>query len=163
MTANEPAHTKIRRTEVDPPEASPCAACPWLTTNHRRPHPEGYYTDANRRRLWNGLRTGEAPGMTCHPTDPENQPVKNDQRTRECAGAAILAQRELRAFEDSEDFAHYRKGRRLAMTREGLFAVALAPMPQPIGRGLAGTELEMNAAVSLGAGLRPEPASEYRT
>lgn len=147
---------KEQRTEVDPPHATPCAACPWLTGNHRRPHPEGYYTDANRRRLWNGLRTGEAPGMTCHPTDPENQPVKDVQRTRECAGAVILAQRELTAFEASGNLAEYRRGRKLAMTREGLLATAMAPMPYPMGRGLAGTKIDMSADVSLGRGLRPD-------
>lgn len=153
---------KDRRTEIDPPAESPCAACPWLTANHRRPHPQGYYTDANRRRLWNGLRTGRAPGMTCHPTDPENQPVKAAQRTRECAGAVILALRELAACEAGKDLADYRRGRPLAMTRDGLLTTAMAPMPYPMGRGLAGTTVDMAAPVSLGSGLRPEPEEGER-
>lgn len=148
---------KEQRTEIDAPHATPCAACPWLTVNHRRPHPQGYYTDANRRFLWNGLRTGEAQGMTCHPTDPENQPVKDSQRTRECAGAVILTQRELAAFEAAASLAEYRRGRKLAMTRDGLITTAMAPLPRLVGgRGLAGTVLDMDADVSLGQGLRPE-------
>ena len=146
---------KTERTEIDPPAADPCAACPWLTKNHRRDHPEGYYTDKNRRRLWSGLRSGDAPGMTCHPTDPENQPTKSEQRTRECAGAVILMQRELHAFEQVGSMSEYRKGRRLAATRDALIQHAMAPMPRPIGRGLAGVELNMGAEVSLGQGLRP--------
>ena len=147
---------KTERTEIDPPAEHPCAACPWLTANHRKAHPEGYYTDANRRRLWNGLRTGEAPGMTCHPTDPRNQPVKDDQRTRECTGALILMQREANAFEEAGSMAQYKTGRKLAATRDGLINHAMSPMPYPIGRGLAGAVLDMSAPVSLGQGLRPE-------
>ena len=107
---------KEERTEIDPPAATPCAACPWRTGNHRKPHPQGYNSDANRRRLWSGLRTGEAPGMTCHPTDPENQPVKETVRTRECTGAWLLLLREMAALEASAGLADYRRGRKLAVT-----------------------------------------------
>lgn len=154
---SDPATTmKTQRTEIDPPAPDPCAACPWLTSNHGKKHPGNYYSDANRRRLWKGLRTGDAPGMTCHPTDPENQPVKEEQRTRECTGAVVLMQRELNAFEEAVDMTTYRRGRSLAATREGLLSHAVAALPYPMGRGLAGTILNMAAPVSLGANLRRE-------
>lgn len=50
--------------------AGPCAQCPWRTSNQGKRHPDGWYTKANLRRLWAGLRRGER--MTCHPTDPAN-------------------------------------------------------------------------------------------
>jgi hypothetical protein len=127
--------SKTERTEIDPPAPDACAACPWRTANHRKPHAEGYYTDANRRRLWSGLRTGEAPGMTCHPTDPANQPTKESQRTRECTGAWVLLLRESKACEDilraGGTYADYKRGRKLPMTREGLFAMMGAMLPKP--------------------------------
>lgn len=141
---------KSERTEIDAPDDHPCRACPWLTANHRRPHPDGYYSDANRRRLWNGLRTGDAPGMTCHPTDPCNQPVADATRTRECAGAWILLGREMRSFEHARTFAAYRRGRRLAMTREGLWVVLSALLPAPLGRGLSGLTIDLDQPVSIG-------------
>ncbi len=72
-----------------------CASCPFLKSNHRKPHPAKWYQVANLRRLWNGLRTGNAPGMICHSSDPKSaeyggsgniQPGKE----HECAGALIL-------------------------------------------------------------------------
>ena len=92
-------------TTVAPALGTPCGACPWRTANHGRRHPDGWYTKANLRRLWAGLRTGVAPGMTCHPTDPNNpvpdgwRGVPADTVTRECAGAQLLVQREIRIFE----------------------------------------------------------------
>ena len=73
--------------------------------------PRGVQLRCNRRRLWSGLRTGDAPGMTCHPTDPENQPVKEAVRTRECTGAWLLLLREMAALEASAGLADYRRGR----------------------------------------------------
>lgn len=140
---------KTERTEIDPPAADPCAACPWRTANHGKPHPDGYYTDANRKRLWAGLRTGDAPGMTCHPTDPENQPVKASQRTRECTGAWILLLREQRAFEQSADLRSYQRCRKLALTRDGFLAILGAMLPAPFGRGLQGTRVN-DSEVSIG-------------
>jgi hypothetical protein len=141
---------KTERTEIEGLADKPCAACPWLTANHRRPHPEGWYSDANRRRLWNGLRTGEAPGMTCHPTDPENQPVGEHVVTRECTGAWLLIAKETKAFEESSSFAEYRRGRKLAMTRGGFLEAISALMPPPFGRGLK-VKLD-DAPVSIGLG-----------
>lgn len=145
---------KTDRTEIDGPDPDPCRACPWLTANHRRPHPDGWYTDANRRRLWNGLRTGEAPGMTCHPTDPVNQPVGDNTRTRECAGAWILLAREHEAVTaalDKGGFPAYTRGRKLAMNRNGVLSMVAALLPAPIGRGLGTLKLK-DAPVSIGLG-----------
>jgi len=117
---------------------SPCVGCPWLTTNHgRKPDPDGWYTLANLKRLWGGLRTGDAPGMSCHPTDPRN-PVSTEQAaaggkaapegavTRECAGSVILMQRELQRFQGvGGDFTAYRRGNPLALTRQALFAFGM--------------------------------------
>lgn len=83
-----------------------CQYCPWRIANQGKRHPNGWYTKTNLRRLWAGLRTGEAPGMTCHPTDPNNLvpdswPVKPKAgvTTVECSGALLLVQRELRLYE----------------------------------------------------------------
>lgn len=88
-----------RRSQVAPACAAPCAACPWRTANHGRRHPDGWYTKANRDRLWAGMRRGHM--MSCHPTDPENpipegaREVPADVVTRECAGVLVLIQREM--------------------------------------------------------------------
>ena len=150
---------KTERTEVEGLADHPCAACPWLTANHRRPHPDGWYSDANRRRLWGGLRTGEAPGMTCHPTDPENQPVADHVVTRECTGAWLLIARETTAFEEAcktaepgKGWAAYREGRKLAMTQEGLVVAVSALLPPPFGRGLRVSLPDAPVSIGLGTG-----------
>lgn len=82
-----------------------CAACPWRKSNQGKQHAHGWYSQANLDRLWRGLRTGEAPGMTCHPTDPDNlvpeghRAPPDDSQKHECAGSLILVIRELRAIE----------------------------------------------------------------
>jgi hypothetical protein len=49
------------RTCVEGPDPDgPCRACPWLVANHQRRHADGWYTVANRRRLWGGLRDGRS-------------------------------------------------------------------------------------------------------
>lgn len=89
-------------TPTTPPCATTaCSACPWRKSNQGKPHPHGWYTQSNLDRLWRGLRTGEAPGMSCHPTDPRNE-VPDGHRAapdgsimHECAGSLLLVQREL--------------------------------------------------------------------
>jgi hypothetical protein len=82
-----------------------CAQCPWRLANQGTRHPHGFYSQTNLRRLWTGLRTGEAPGMTCHPTDPRMAEFDGYEKTaaaretRECAGAIILVLRELMRFQ----------------------------------------------------------------
>ena len=144
---------KTERTEIDGLADHPCAACPWLTANHGRHHPEGWYSEANRRRLWAGLRTGEAPGMTCHPTDPCNQPVADHVVTKECYGAWLLIAREINAFQAADSWSAYRTGRKLAMTKEGMFiAAAEFLLPPPLGRGLNTTLHEAPVTIGLGTG-----------
>ena len=72
-----------------------CETCPWLTRNHGRRHAAHWYTKANLRALWTGLRTGRAPGMICHASDPESRDYggKGEIKPgheRECAGALTL-------------------------------------------------------------------------
>lgn len=79
----------------------PCAECPWRLSNHCRENEHGFYDADNRTRLWTGLRSGEAPGMTCHPTDPDMAEYEGYEATaartvtHECAGSVVLIQREL--------------------------------------------------------------------
>lgn len=119
--------TKTERTEIEACSEKACAACPFRISNHGRKHPENYYSKGNRRRLWNGLRTGDAPGMTCHPTDPQNQPVAERVVTRECAGAMLLLAREWHTLsttlEAGGSIADYRRGRTLPLTQDGIGAM----------------------------------------
>lgn len=108
-----------------------CAHCPWRESNQGKRHPGHYYTLANLKRLWNGLRSGEAPGMTCHPTDPNNPvpegcpSVPDGVETRECTGALLLVTRELKLIEKTGDFKEYRRLRRAGLSREGIIHWAL--------------------------------------
>jgi hypothetical protein len=121
--------------KVSPAAPNPCSACPWRTANHGKRHPDGWYTKANRARLWRQLRQGE--NMTCHPTDPSNPVpeghpcVPEGAQTLECSGALILQQRELMRFQavahqvaagtlKGRAFALYRKLHPGGMTLAGL-------------------------------------------
>lgn len=79
-----------------------CDTCPWRVVNHGKRHPGGWYRIANLRRLWAGLRSGRAPGMICHSTDPKNvdyggcAPVKPGKES-ECGGALYLMIRNVNA------------------------------------------------------------------
>lgn len=107
-----------------------CADCPWRKSNQGKRHPHGWFSKKNLRRLWNGIRTGNAPGMTCHPTDtgivvPEAWPVqaKPGTTTKECAGALLLVQRELRSMEQPITPASvdaYKARRRGGLTNSGI-------------------------------------------
>ena len=129
----------------------PCAQCPWLTANHGKRNGEGWYSKANRRRLWTGIRRGDAPGMSCHPTDtrmefPEHIPGPSEgTEMKACAGWLILAQIELKAYEmmgkryhdPAEIWRAYvadAKNRGVQpMTRAGLLNFAGLLMPKPLG------------------------------
>lgn len=104
-----------------------CATCPWLKENHGKPHPHGWYLRGNLRRLWNGLRTGKAPGMVCHSSDPASSEygstkiVHPDTERRDCAGALILIIRHINECEASSDLREYRaKHGKNAVTLAGL-------------------------------------------
>lgn len=74
--------------------------------------------------------------MSCHPTDPRMADVVQDgyvgftpapdgARTRECAGATTLVQREftMRQEHYGADITAYRKARPKGLTRHGILAV----------------------------------------
>lgn len=109
---------------VEVAKIEPCAACPWFLTNQGKRHPGGWYTKKNLARLWAKLRRGD--GMTCHPTDPQNEvpeglakPSEN-ATTYECAGAIILQQREVMWLQRYDDYRDYRRNRPMGLLREGL-------------------------------------------
>lgn len=132
----------------------PCAACPWRTENHGRRHPDGWYTAANRKRLWAKLRRGD--GMTCHPTDPLNpipegaRAVPENATTHECAGALILQQRELMYLQDEPDLQTYRRNRPLGLTRAGIAEMISRALfgGLPIVGGRAMSKPDLNEKVS---------------
>lgn len=115
---------------------TPCAHCPWRASNQGKRHPNGWYTKANLRRLWKGLRRGEA--MSCHPTDVNNpvtpedeaaghRPAPEGMEVRECAGAVILCQREVMVFQEiakhykpGASMREYRRLRSRGLTLDGL-------------------------------------------
>jgi len=121
-----------KRKTIEPPVSKACADCPWRRSNQGKRTSGGWYSKANLRRLWTGLRTGEAPGMTCHPIDPDNPPTDDgrqaseDATTRECYGALLLVARELKLAETLHDehgektMQVYRKLRSRGLTREGM-------------------------------------------
>lgn len=133
-----------------------CDTCPWrLTTQGRQgvlPHgkkkPVGWYSVTNLKRLWNGMRTGKAPGMTCHSTDPRavetgGAPVPERVEMRECAGYLILAIRHANELldglgktppnspESREVWARYRSRHQLPFTLSGLRAFVVERVLNP--------------------------------
>lgn len=124
----------ILKKGVQPASPKACSDCPWRLSNQGRPHPGGWYTKANLRRLWSGLRHGVA--MTCHPTDPDNpmppglNPPAPGSRTVECAGALVLQQREIMIFQDicnaepkGNSLRTYKQQRPGGMSRMGLIEI----------------------------------------
>lgn len=105
----------------------PCEGCPWRASNRDKPHAHGWYTVKNLRRLWRGFRTGLAPGMTCHESDPNVERPPGDKAppdgavTMSCAGAALLVQRELGLLNHTAGhLGAYRGWSRNGLTREGV-------------------------------------------
>lgn len=166
------------RKAFEPPNPKPCAHCPWRLSNAGRPNQHGFYSPANLRRLWNGMRKGNR--MTCHPTDPHMsdfagyEATAGREVTHECAGAAIMVQRELDMFQrcvqaaeaegKRDGLARYKRLRgRLGMTREGLaYAVSVFTMghlPPPLGDGLATRRMELVEPDVGYPGLDWEPPS----
>jgi len=149
------------RTEFAPAADSPCAACPWRTTNHGRRHPDGWYTKRNLRRLWAGLRRGER--MTCHPTDPDNPVPEGAARpapghaTRECTGSLVLVQREAQRINDTlvggGGWRDYQQANPLGLTRGGA-AVVITNVVRPMPGTLPMAKPDLNAPVSC-PGLTP--------
>ena len=145
------------RNAVKPATQHPCVHCPWRTANQSKPHPAGWYTLANLRRLWAGMRRGE--NMTCHPTDPANpvpdstRPAPDDATTLECAGSLILKQREFMRFQrlalanpGEDTFRLYRQRYPRGLTRGGILAVVERAMfgGIPLIGGLAMARPDLN-------------------
>lgn len=111
-----------------------CSACPWRLSNQGTPHPLRFYGKANLKRLWDGLRTGRAPGMTCHATDPRKDLVEDAGAlgTHECGGAVILVAREVMRFQaycneadqdgEKDGLRRYRRAVPRGLTRDGMAA-----------------------------------------
>ena len=113
------------------PAIKPCSDCPWRKSNQDQKHKGHWYTKKNLNRLWAGLRTGSAPGMTCHPTDPSNPlpdgmlgGAPKGQDPTECAGALLLIIRELKMVE--KDVKAYTKTRKKGLTKDGIAWWALS-------------------------------------
>lgn len=120
--------------------ARPCATCPWRKANFGKPHAEKWYTIANAKRLWSGIRTGKTMGMMCHSTDPENVEYGGDKivapgHERLCIGALMLVMRSMNALQARDGFTHYRQGVGQRMTRGAMaeWVWALAVKNTPIG------------------------------
>lgn len=152
---------------------SPCAGCPWRTANHGKRHPDGWYTKANLRRLWTGLRTGEAPGMSCHPTDPNNpvseaaqaagyKEAPDHAEVRECAGSVILQARELMKFQAAGTFTEYRRDNPGAMTREALFAFGMRAAGAAFGGIPVRRDHNLNDPVSVPGAVPWDPTNPPR-
>lgn len=103
-----------------------CATCPWRKKLQGTKHPAGWYKLANLKRLWNGMRTGAAPGMVCHASDPgsteygSTKVVPEGTEKRECAGALQLIYTEIEILNKNPDIKVYRASRTSPMTRDGI-------------------------------------------
>ena len=125
----------------------PCAVCPFRIANQGQKHKHGFYTKANLRRLWAGLRRGE--GMTCHMTDPRMAEFEGYERTasaqttRECAGALILQQREFMRLQDAlqagQDVRQWCREHPRSLTRVGAVQVMFAAAGMGRHNTLVGT------------------------
>lgn len=85
--------------------SKPCAQCPWRISNHGKPHPGGFYTRRNIKRLWNQIRSGGRP-QGCHLTDPSHPDhiaagCAPNAKAQECPGSVILIKRELLTLTNS--------------------------------------------------------------
>lgn len=136
MTTTIPTSTDSGLVTIKPACPVPCAFCPWRLSNQGQKHPHKFYTPANLRRLWKGLRNGAR--MSCHPTDPRMaefegyEALADREVTHECAGAVVLVQREFMVFQDialanpksRKALQMYTKQRPNGMTRNGLISIA---------------------------------------
>jgi hypothetical protein len=110
----------------------PCAQCPWRLSNQGRPHPFGFYTKANLKRLWNQVRGGGRP-QSCHLTDPSHPDhvaagAKPNAVAQECPGSIVVVMREIKHLEafgngivgTKEGIARYLKERKKGLKKTGL-------------------------------------------
>lgn len=104
--------------------ATPCKTCPFLIENQDRKHASGWYKKSNLKRLWNGLRRGDAFGMICHSTDPNAIDYGGEKsiaagHERECVGANTLIQVELNHLAAASSLRDYRHRHPRGLTRSG--------------------------------------------
>src|ERR1043165_821080 len=105
----EPGGTMSEQKKVRSATNDACLSCPWRVANQGKRVAGGWYSKANLRRLWGGMRRGER--MSCHPTDPRIgiehpgegpagfRPAPEEAEPRECAGAVAPVRRELLIFD----------------------------------------------------------------
>ena len=106
-----------------------CETCPWLTKNHGKKHPAGWYKLSNLKRLWNAMRKGNAPGIVCHSSDPDQAEyggtakIKPDVQKRACAGAYIALAKHINELNGSASYAEYAARHALPITKRGGLAI----------------------------------------
>lgn len=109
--------------------AKACKTCPWLTVNHnKRPDLENWYSTANLKRLWEGIRSGSP--MICHSTDPEainyggTKEIKPGKEMH-CVGSLVLVMAHANYLGKLSDQAASSYWKKLySFTRHGLAAFA---------------------------------------
>ena len=100
----------------------PCSQCPWRVENHSKRHKNGFFTKANRQRLWNEIRGGGGI-QSCHLTDASHpdhvEAGANPNATKkpkECMGSVVLVVRELKHVMELSD------GKEREITTKGINA-----------------------------------------
>jgi hypothetical protein len=131
---------------------SVCDSCPWRISNHRRKHSAGWYTIGNLRRLWNGLRTGQAPGIICHASDPESREYGSEKtipaasKPRECGGALIILMRHVDELNRAKTLKEYAKCNSAPITKRGLAKILER---QFIGGGFPAVQIDDPSKIGL--------------
>jgi hypothetical protein len=104
-----------------------CDTCPWIRANQQNPpkgQPAEWYTTKNIKRLWDGLRTGIAPGVLCHSLDPNSDDYGGKGATNghkeHCAGAVQAMIEEMNQINNFPSLREYTKRRVKPVTRAGL-------------------------------------------
>lgn len=106
-----------------------CETCPWLKKNQGKKHKAGWYKLSNLKRLWNGLRTGKAPGMICHSTDPSSKEyggsdkIKPDSKPTPCAGAILALGKHVNEMNASGDYNTYAARKTRPITKRGVMSL----------------------------------------
>jgi len=92
-------------------------------------HPAGWYKLTNLKRLWNGLRTGKAPGMVCHSSDPgsteygNTKTIPETSEKRECGGALQLLYTEFDVLNKTHNIREYASGRVSPLTKGAIAGI----------------------------------------
>lgn len=99
---NKPAEEPVAKCSV------PCAQCPWRTANQGKRTTWGFYSKANLKRLWSGIRRAhDGEAQSCHPTDtshPDHVAAgAKGEKPLECAGSVIVVMRELLKLADKDN------------------------------------------------------------